>query len=558
MGKSGGMRNFRKAKDQLSNIKRHGFYLCFFILAVFYWSHAASSQVQITEIAPHKVNEEAEWFEFRVWGDEIDLSSWEMRDTNGKAKKFIDYTGQLLWGAGVEVVDLEKLQFTLTKSPAYFAWTSSPLSLPNAGGLIELWDGEVLLAQASYPKLKSGTYQSAPYAEVWTYDTEYGQFYPRLHRTFSGSRDSHSKLRKNQPSPPFPQGSSFLISEVGMKREDDFVELFVQRLSLEQSSLEYLIVKHNGSPIYQGSARDTIKAGDYLVIYPEKGLSGASGTIEVILWAGTSWEKQIEGLCYKKGDLSQGEQKRVDTFIMEDLWKEDCYDISNFSDQVSLARNIDHQDTNRAIDFFAHVHGSPGGVNINQNHPPKAVITLQNTDKYIRKVPFSVNLTGTDSVDPDGEKDIVYYDWMVNDVWFSDADNPTYFRIEKPGRYVFRLQVEDLSGDKDTAILVIEAVEKLDHIQPAMLNIHEQEVDNTEPKVLKGFQEDPFFGDFVKAYALHAELEPFESVTKQDPGQASVTPMDYFQVKTARDRLAYWGRLKKVESNLGQIFLEGS
>ncbi len=83
------------------------------------------------------------------------------------------------------------------------------------------------------------------------------------------------------------------------------------------------------------------------------------------------------------------------------------------------------------------------------NHAPAAVITVQSPFDVTGIVPFTLNVTGESSTDPDG--DPLSYRWEYGDGTVSTAENPLAKDYSSPGTYTLRLTVTDPWGASSLA-----------------------------------------------------------------------------------------------------------
>jgi len=309
--------------------------------------------------------------------------------------------------------------------------------------------------------------------------------------TYSGSGSSVTDVDGNfilgtpQNSSATVQDLRVLISEVSPKNlEADFIELYVQ----SGDDLDGVVVKRKNSPreIFVFDSAFPVSAGDLVVIElredktfvylagessgivepAQKGLSSGSEALEVVLSDGVT----ADFMCWKKGDLSVSVQDEVDDNIPQN-WSEDCVDISNIISNESIARSNLVSDSDTKSDFFRHFNGSMGDVNLPQNSDPEAVITIQGAKRIYQT---SLNFTGEDSTDPDGDHDLESFLWLVNEEscpsegagwrWKNDCNdsiksNPYLIYFDDVGVYEICLEVKDYSGGLNKKCDQIEVVE---------------------------------------------------------------------------------------------------
>jgi len=438
--------------------------------------------VQITEVLPFTIEEEKEWFEFSISAtSEIDLTDWII--SNGKTEKKIkDVVSELLWNENVEKIENneDKILFKTDKN-ALFSWKKSPISLADGGGEIKILNAEnATMSQITYPKLRKGTNDKKKWAEVWTFDENLNKFFPLIYYPKISSKN-HSKLKINAQSPTFPQDIEILISEFAPNRKDDldFVEIFIKS-GPKKINLKYAELKINGTSLWRFEEDFWVKPNDFLVFKvgsendrkitnatpylfetsKKSGLSTGSSSVEFNLFTETSLEKNEDFSCFKKENLSKTEKKRVDKFITQNSWQGECIELKNIIKNQSMARDLDKPDNDIFTDFFKHFNGSLGKENKTKNHSPTAIIKIQGSGKTIGNPPFSLNLTGEFSTDPDGNQDLKSFVWKINDEIFSEKENPAIYKIESVGEYKIELTVEDFSGSQGVAFIDVIIQEK--------------------------------------------------------------------------------------------------
>ncbi len=461
-------------------------YLVFIILLFFVSVAVKALGVEISEIAPQKINEQEEWFEFSVeTGDEVNMNDWAIQNEKGTTKLFRDFADQLQFDQNAKIQNFSGsgsggsinpiLIFTILEK-SYFYWNKSPLSLPNNGGTIKIIDGVgYVLDEITYEKTKSGTSGGIKYTEVL--NRMRSEVFPLIFRDNGDPRSGHSQGKANKSLPTRSEDTVIYISEVGPQRTDgaDFIELYVASSVFEKVNLKYLTLKHNGTKLWEIEDDFFVEQGDFITLYTSEnrselsfsskkitkytseisGISAGSGTFEVILWSGTSREHVEDFLCYQSGTLSQAEQGRVNKNIITKNWDGSCVDISDQIKNESVARASFFTDSNTNSDWIRHFNGSPTVVNNLQNKSPEPVITIQGSGQISGVTPFSLNVTGEFSTDPDGDHDILGFDWKLNGVSFSDRENPAGIKIETVGDHGIELFIIDHSGASKSVDLLV-------------------------------------------------------------------------------------------------------
>lgn len=125
----------------------------------------------------------------------------------------------------------------------------------------------------------------------------------------------------------------------------------------------------------------------------------------------------------------------------------------------SIGRYPNLQNTdNDFFDFKIFGNPTPNAPNIVNNNPPIAKITVQHPYRTEGIVPFSINLTGTDSFDPDN--DALEFFWDYGDGHTYEGINPPFYKYENVGNYQIKLTVTDSWGASDTARLNVKVLPK--------------------------------------------------------------------------------------------------
>jgi hypothetical protein len=481
-------------------MKKNKKFLKFYLLFLLIGSFTYAQSVTITEIAPHRIEDEDEWFEFVLRAEGlVDMKNWKVSNTKStktfSEKKDLLQVPQLYTGSGTSQVDEENDLLVDVSGEAILYWIKSPVSLANGGGTIQVLDEENnILDEISYPETKSGTLDGEAYAEIWNRKNSH-EVFPLFYRKNDGSH-RHSKGMKNFSEPVSSHDIELLISEISPDRESEkgteFIELFVSSVLGDTANLRYLEIKHNGTPLISVDHDFEVREGDFIVLKLDgnppsivkktnphqistnkrDGISAGSGTVEVILYAGTSWETTEDFACWKNGELSQIERERVDKNISADHWIGECIDIENMISNESIGRKTELPNTNTKNDFFRHFNGSEGLPNDTQNQAPIAHIQIQGGRKVFKGY---INLTGDQSTDPDGENDIQLYEWRIDGKTCPDADdswfwykqcdeqfsktNPDKIYFDAVGTYTISLTVTDFSGMSNTVSTEIEVTE---------------------------------------------------------------------------------------------------
>lgn len=434
----------------------------FFLLLL---SSVQAQNFQITEISPQKIGEAEEWFEFRVSDTTaIDLSDYQISNTKNAPKLFSDVVDRLIFGAGVKAGETD-LSFEI-EDMGYFYFSKSPVSLTNSGGEIQILDPTgAVLTTATYPDTKAGKTKDYAWAEIWNWSSDFQSFLPLRSQSDS---PNHTAGQPADRLPTPPSEFDLILTEASPRWTQtgfEFLEFLVSR-GPEVINLKYIEFKHNGTSLFRADTDFLVAPGERIVLYlgtpstgvtkrhhpyeiwsdARAGLSAGSGTIEVLAYTDTSRETTLDFVCWQNETLSQTEQKRVDKNILAGHWQGACYEVADLIENQSIARQESATDSNTQADFWAHFNGSPGQANQPTNRPPEAVITIQGSGKMVGSPPFSLNVTGTDSHDPDGDTDLQQFTWSLNGEVFSTQPNPANYKITNTGQYELTLVVRDASG----------------------------------------------------------------------------------------------------------------
>jgi hypothetical protein len=374
---------------------------------------------------------------------------------------------------GEGVTKTEKaLVFTLQET-GYFSFSPSPISLPNNGGRLQLLDADnQILSDLTYPKAASRSTKNYEEREMFAWDDDTQSIKTINIRAPQAAGFTHSRGQKNPALPTDSSRFKALINEVSVDHDQtDFIEIFIPS-GPDKINLQYTEIKHNGTPLWYFDQPYFVEVGDYLIFKvgtpdtgkagenrfhsnKREGLSGGSGTVEIIAHSGTSQETWLDVLCWQKSDLSQSESKRVQKFRAAQAWHKACVSIADLIPNESIARPPSGQDRHTSADWFRHFNGSMGDENVTQNQAPTAVITLQGTKRSVATVPFLLNPTGENSTDPDGPKDLKSFHWALNGTFISDQINPPGFYLETVGEHTLTLAVTDHAGAVHTTAQTI-------------------------------------------------------------------------------------------------------
>lgn len=196
--------------------------------------------------------------------------------------------------------------------------------------------------------------------------------------------------------------------------------------------------------IHLGSEKDfREKTGEiYHIFTTKKGLTKTSEQVYL-----TGDESIIDAICWNNSSPPKSETNDLNK-LKELFLVPDCINSEMIKKSQSIAK------IQKKWEIFTHP--TPGKENTKHNTPPKAKITIQKGELK-NTIPFSLNLDGSESHDPDNDK--ITYHWEYPDTTFEKA-NPNSYKFEKEGTYKISLTVEDESGEKNTTSITVNALPK--------------------------------------------------------------------------------------------------
>ncbi len=255
------------------------------------------------------------------------------------------------------------------------------------------------------------------------------------------------------------------LSEINFKnKESDWIEIAINALPAHK-----IIIKDDGkiteikpSQItnqkfilihFKSTEEKTETKGDILHLYTNQ--KGITGTTEQIVIESDS--KIIDVACWKNATPTESEEFDIKKLKKSDSWYQECLN----SDQIEKGQSI--AKINGLWQILTHP--TPGKTNVFTNSPPTAKIEIQKTDSQTQvslfqienNIPFSINLDGSQSYDPDGDS-ITYY-WIYPNKTI-DSKNPRPYQFKTSGKYEISLTVTDEFGASDTEIIKIIALNK--------------------------------------------------------------------------------------------------
>ncbi len=475
--------------------------------------------VKISELSPISIGE-PEWFEVEILAiNAIDLDKWKIKKGTSEillSELTFANGGQSLSGQSVTLLEnglvgheqLNGTDFTFTEdsqvwlsdnesTPLRFVGNPSPISLPDGGGALEILNEQnEVLSSATWGNTRNGVQDGFRWGEIWNWNPI--KYWPLRSNE---NAPTHTRGEENRTAPVFPEQLNIRIDEISPNRINgvDFIEILITEAP-ENSILPPWNIKHNGTELFS-SGGEFVESGDRITLFFESelveenpsrwinrttsndtqtekiwesskknGLNKTSGTLELNIWTGTSWEKTADFICWVKDELPEAEQVRLENH--PDDWIGSCFQNASILQNESIARPEESIDTNSATDFFHHFNGSPEEINIPQNAPPVPKILVQGSR---RVYDASLNLTGLDgenaTTDPDGLHDLKSWKWEIEgtscgnystDNWEwsnvkkgiksceeeSSRANPgvIYFNFNEQEKFHVTLTAEDYSG----------------------------------------------------------------------------------------------------------------
>lgn len=183
--------------------------------------------------------------------------------------------------------------------------------------------------------------------------------------------------------------------------------------------------------------------GKILHIYTTK--SGLTGTTEQLTLE-TENGDILDSACWKTSSPPDSEIKDMEKL---GAFANNCLNSEEINKNTSIAK-ISNQ-------WQVLSHPTPGEINQLKNQPPIAKIEIQ-SGELKKTVPFSLNLDGSNSSDP--ENDPLTYKWSYPNNTQIEKANPPSHRFEKSGTYIITLTVTDTLGASNSSKITIDALPK--------------------------------------------------------------------------------------------------
>lgn len=236
------------------------------------------------------------------------------------------------------------------------------------------------------------------------------------------------------------------LSEINFKdKESDWIEILVNSdiTSIYKIKDDGLLAEIN--PIsninyilihFKSEEEKTFTKNNTLHIYSTK--SGLTGTTEQITIESDS--KVLDAVCWKNSSPTKSELEDIKELNV------DCLDSESIKSNQSIAQ------TSSGWEIFPHP--TPAAPNTHTNSAPTATIAIQKGNLE-SQVPFSLNLDGSKSTDPDN--DDLIYTWTFPDQTI-EQENPPSYKFAISGNYEISLKVTDPEGLSNTDTMQITAL----------------------------------------------------------------------------------------------------
>lgn len=164
----------------------------------------------------------------------------------------------------------------------------------------------------------------------------------------------------------------------------------------------------------------------------------------------------IDAVCWQNSNPPQSELTETEFLIENSLWQNDCLNSDEIKNNQSIAK-INKSKINNSSNWQIFKHPTPNLINVQKNSSPIPDITIQ-TGKPNDEIPFSINLDGSKSIDPDNDE--LTFKWTINQTEFSTKANPDSLKIENEGLHEILLEVTDSLESKSIAKIYVNAYKK--------------------------------------------------------------------------------------------------
>ncbi|MBD3360656.1 hypothetical protein GF366_02525, partial [Candidatus Peregrinibacteria bacterium] len=223
--------------------------------------------------------------------------------------------------------------------------------------------------------------------------------------SFKNNKSDWIEIKINSP----------LNSEVKIK--DDKL---ITKINPDQISDEKYILVH-----FKAEKDKFISKNNILHIYTKN--SGLTATTEQITLESDS--KLIDAVCWKNNSPTSSELNDIRILKEQKAWTGECVNSDKIEKNQSIVKK---QNSGGKSGWKVFKHPTPGKENKLINLPPVAVITIQK-GSLEKEVPFSLNLDGSDSYDP--ENDEIAYKWIFPEKTIKEKKNPSSFKFENSGTF---------------------------------------------------------------------------------------------------------------------------
>lgn len=196
---------------------------------------------------------------------------------------------------------------------------------------------------------------------------------------------------------------------------------------------------------FKSESANIREEGEILHLYSTK--SGLTGTTEQITIENDL--HIIDAVCWQNSSPPQSELEDLEKIRNSGIALDICIDSDQVKKNQSIAK-INNQ-------WQIAAHPTPGEANHHKNAPPTAIIEIQKGETN-KEVPFSLNLDGSASFDPDN--DALTFIWQYPDNNIFESKNPPSYRFEEAGTFEIILTVKDEFGASDNTSLIVNALAK--------------------------------------------------------------------------------------------------
>lgn len=233
------------------------------------------------------------------------------------------------------------------------------------------------------------------------------------------------------------------FTEISFKSKTaDFVtielpENFVSDLEVKDDSLLAKISPSKAKTVtiyFKSEVEKEEQDGETLKIFITK--KGLTATTEQLTLSSNG--QILDMVCWENPSPAASEQKDFEE--LAEYWEGPCINSEEIPDNKSISRIAEERNT------------ESWEINNKSNRAPEATITIQK-GTLEDEVPFSLNLNGGESQDPDEDK--LIFEWIYPGDQIFDTKNPPSFKFEKPGNFTITLKVSDGISESSTEIKIV-------------------------------------------------------------------------------------------------------